>query len=346
MNLKNEFDNLDYLFHLNGIDNLAPLIFKDLMPLFVNNLENIFEHDYSLFEKLGYKFGTLSYPFSFSASFLSCVLPILKYVENIDVVLLNQIKSGEIIIANCATEPSSGSDVFSMKTTIKRENKEYIINGTKSFITNTDIANYALVYGKNTATNHIDLFLTKLDSNGIKINSSYNKSGLKNSSLGSISFENVFISESFRVSGKTSGKTIFLESMIWERLGVSAVHIGIIDKILRLCKSILEKNKKTNQNTWHEIAYCWAKLESIRALLHTSRYNKNTKILSTTSSMCKLLSSQLFVETANSVPNWLGFEEISDSVLTEFILDAPVTSIYSGTNEIQKEIIASNFKID
>ncbi len=340
---KNTYGALDrYAIEDRNAPEFIPLLFQKMMPQLSAHALDM-QMICRILEEFAFSFGKLSYPFNIGASFLSGVMPCLYYAKNtIPQETIGKIIAGKIILANGATEPTAGSDVFNMQSTATPTEHGYLLNGRKVFITNAGIATHSLLYVKDSNTHRIELFLVDLKQDGISVSASFNKTGLVDSSLGEITFTGITCTENDRISQTKSGREIFAESMCWERMGLSAVHLGVIEYILLSCKEIAEKNNTHDQSTWQRMAKIGARLKTLKSFLYDAE--PHTDVMAK-ASMCKLLSSELFIDTANMLPGWIGAEHLSDSYMREFILDAPATSIYSGTNEIQHEIIAAFFRI-
>jgi alkylation response protein AidB-like acyl-CoA dehydrogenase len=304
-------------------------------------------------EALGYgsKDGGLN--FSICAHLLACIVPIWRYgTEEQKKKYLPDLCNGNKIAVNAMTETESGSDVFNIKTTAKKQNDGYIINGIKTFSSNGPEADTILVYAITDESKGyhggITAFLLNKNTKGFKIGQKYEKMGLRTCSISELIFDNVLVPESDIIGGLGGGATVFGNSMEWERVGIAACHVGTMERLLEESidysqkRSIGQQAIGKNQAIAHRIADMKTQLEAARMLTYKAAWNIDTNATNAVdSSITKLFVSEAFTSIAMSAVQIHGGNGYMTAYEVERTLrDAIGSTIYSGTSEIQKNIIA------
>nr|MDQ3047177.1 acyl-CoA dehydrogenase family protein [Bacteroidota bacterium] len=177
-------------------------------------------------EALGYGCHDNGLSFSICAHLLSCVVPVWKYgTAEQKKQFLPELCNGKRIAVNAMTEPSSGSDVFNMKTTAKKTAGGYIINGTKTFSSNGPVADTILLYALTDESKGffggITAFLIDKNTAGFSVGEKYEKMGLRTCSISELLFNDMFVNENSALGGVGGGSTVFNYSMEWERTGMA-----------------------------------------------------------------------------------------------------------------------------
>src|SRR5450432_2162725 len=148
---------------------------------------------------------------------------------------LRDIAAGKLICANGTTEPEVGSDIYAMKARARRVGDEYVLDGTKCFITNAPIADLFLIY-VTTAPERgflgVTAFLIPRDTPGLRVVAEHSKTGLRTSPWGTIYLEECKVPLAARVGPEGSGAMLFGESMIWERGCLFAYYVGAMERAL------------------------------------------------------------------------------------------------------------------
>lgn len=305
-------------------------------------------------EAFGYGCQDGGLSFSIAAHLLATVIPIWKFgSEEQKKRLLPDLCAGAKIGANAITEAESGSDVFSMKTTADLKNGNYSINGNKTYISNGKAADVILLYATTDKEKGyyggVTPFIIDSNTPGLNIEKIFEKMGLETCQMAELGFKDLSISADTILSGVGAGSTIFNYSMEWERIGMSALHIGIMQRIIEQTIQFTKTrqvngeplNKK--QAISHKIADMKVRLEAGRMLTYKAALgidkSKNNTI---NASIAKLFVSESFVKTATECASIYGAAGYLKSNPIESILrDSFASTIYSGTSEIQKNIISS-----
>jgi alkylation response protein AidB-like acyl-CoA dehydrogenase len=292
--------------------------------------------------------------FAIAAHTLACVIPIAKYGSEFQInTLIPSLMNGTHICANAMTESESGSTVYELQTkATELDENTFRINGTKIFITNGAVADYILSYAETTAGKGffggISAFI--LDKNNFTCIQNFDKMGLESASLSEIFIDNKTISHQSLLGKKGAGGVIFNESMEWERTCIAGLHIGAMERVMKQVIDFAKTRKSgsqsisKNQAIAHAIVDMQVMIDTSRSIAYSTARMIDKKLnASRESSTTKLYVSECvkkFMLQAQSIFGAYGY--IKEYGIEKEVRDALASSIYSGTNEIQKNIIASN----
>ncbi len=309
----------------------------------------------NLLQKLGETSEDNGLNFTIMAHALACLWPISIYcTKNSEInKLLPDFACGKLILSNAITESSGGSNVYAMKTTASRNGNSFIINGKKSFCSNGTVASHALVYAETSAGKGffggISAFLIPLNLPGISIGNNFEKMGLKTAPSCEISFTQVSLPEQFLIGKEGIGATIFQESMVFEKIFMAASHCGTLTRWLKnmelFAKSRIsgESPISKNQSIMHVLADVKILLETGKALLNEALNKLVDASLSEKiaySAIVKLSVSSAMVNCSQKMVNLFAGEGFkADNGVERQHRDFMGSTIYSGTNDIQKNII-------
>jgi acyl-CoA dehydrogenase len=252
---------------------------------------------------------------------------------------------GEIIGSLGMTEPFAGSDLKAIKTTATLKGDEYIINGSKTFITNAYYGDYCVVAAKTEFG--ISMFVVDLNTSGIT-KSKLNKLGLHSSDTAELGFNNVHIPKDNLIGEQDKGFYYMMESLQIERLSLSQANIGIMEYVLDTTLQYISERKAFGQtiNNFqtlrHSIAEMATEVEAWKIFMeHTSyRFSLGEQIVKECS-MLKLKTSDLINEIVyKCLQMFGGYGFIEDYPIARIYRDVRVLPIYGGTSEIMKEIIS------
>lgn len=306
------------------------------------------------FEALGYGYPNNGFNFSIAAHLLACVIPLWLYgSDEVKSTYLPDLCSGTLIAANAMSEPSSGSDAFSMKTIARPLKNGYIIQGSKTFASNGPIADNVLLYA---ATDPEKGFMGGISAFWIdrKIHdytksAPLEKAGLEGSSLGSLFFEDLSVASRFLVGQEGRGAHIFNRSMEWERTCLGGLHLGnmhrLIDRCVRQMRSGFQAgvSRDAHQVATHDLAMIQTQLEAVRLQTYAAAWKMDqNKPAGRDAAMSKLAVSELYKRATQRIA--MIFHEIGapDQDADQSALDAISSTLYSGTSEMQKTIIAQS----
>lgn len=250
------------------------------------------------------------------------------------------------------TEADSGSDAFSMKCKAEKKGDRYIINGTKMFITNAPIADLLLVFAVTDAKKGfagVSAFIVEKGFPGFSVGKPLELMGLKTSPIGEVILQDCEVPEENLLGKEGAGGAIFNSEMEWERSCLFATHVGAMAKDLEDCIRHVNERQQfgkpigKNQAISHKIADMHVRLELSRLALYKVAWLKSQgKRAPVESAVAKLFVSESYVQNcmeALQIHGAYGYSTEMD--FEKNLRDSLAGKIYSGTSEIQKNIIAS-----
>ena len=264
---------------------------------------------------------------------------------------LPKLIAGEWIGANGMTEPGSGSDSFALATTAKLKGDYYLLNGTKTFISNAPVADVFIVFATTDKTKGfmgVTAFIIEKDFPGIKIGKEIEKMGLKTSLMAEVILEDCKVPAKNRLSKEGNGATIFNAAIEWERSCMLASDIGVMERQLEECIMYAKKRRQFNrpigkfQAIAHKIVEMKVRLETARLILYKVAWLKKTQDRAgMEAAIAKLYLSESLVKSClDSIQIYGGYGYSTEYELERDLRDSIASTIYSGTSEIQKNIIA------
>src|SRR5450432_283121 len=264
---------------------------------------------------------------------------------------LRDIAAGKLICANGTTEPEVGSDIYAMKARARRVGDEYVLDGTKCFITNAPIADLFLIY-VTTAPERgflgVTAFLIPRDTPGLRVVAEHSKTGLRTSPWGTIYLEECKVPLAARVGPEGSGAMLFGESMIWERGCLFAYYVGAMERSLERCvdhaRSRVQFGHKIGsfQSVSNRIVDMKLRLETSRLLLYRAgELHRDGKRCEEAVALSKLWISEAALQSGlDAVQIFGGAGIVADTGVDALMRDAVPARIFSGTSEMQRAIIA------
>ncbi|AEP28256.1 acyl-CoA dehydrogenase family protein [Brumicola nitratireducens] len=259
--------------------------------------------------------------------------------------------TGEVLTALAMTEPGAGSDLANIRTKAIKDGDDYILNGSKTFITNGNEANMIIVCAKtdiNAGSKGISLFLVDTSLPGFSTGKPIEKIGQHSSDTGELFFENMRIPADALLGEEGKGFVYLMQELPRERLGCAVQAIGHAQGALDLTCEYVKERKAFGQsvsqfqNTRFKLAQCQTDLELCRALLekHMLKYQRDEMTV-TDAAMLKLAATEMQVSLINECLQLFGGYGYTDEYpISRFYRDARIQTIYAGTSEIMKEVIA------
>ncbi|MCY4045296.1 MAG: acyl-CoA/acyl-ACP dehydrogenase [Cellvibrionales bacterium] len=305
-----------------------------------------------MFEALGKGSSDMGFAFSLAAHTFATAVPLWRFGEThlLDH-YLPKIASGDLIAANAVTETTAGSDIYQMKSKAEKVDGGYKINGQKCFITNAPAADIFLIYAKtdpNQSFFGVSSFLVEKETPGLSVSKSCEKHCLPTSTWGNVFMDDVFVPETQRVGFEGAGGAMFHDSMIWEKGCLFAIYVGAIERMLD--KAIEQAKTREqfgqpighNQSISNKIIDIKARLECAKLMLYRSGWLYDQgKDAECQIALSKLLISEFAVQSSLDLIQIFGGSAIDPEMgILQNLLDALPSRIFSGTNEIQREIIA------
>ncbi len=304
-------------------------------------------------EALGYGCRDGGLVFSLCAHLLACVVPVWRHgSEEQKRRYLPGLCDGTLIGAHAITEPGSGSDSFAMRTRAEQDANGWRINGSKTFISNGPIADLAVIFavtdpGKG-FHGGVTAFLVETDTPGFTAGRKLEKLGLRTSPVGELVFDDMYVPGSAVLGQVGGGVTVFATAMDWERCLLVASHVGIIERLLETAIDYARIRSQFGQAIGkfqavaHKIADMKVQLEAARLLTYRAAWRlEHLRNASLDASMAKLMVSESLLKTAlETVHLHGGYGYMVEYEVERALRDAVGSTIYSGTSEMQRNIIA------
>jgi alkylation response protein AidB-like acyl-CoA dehydrogenase len=267
---------------------------------------------------------------------------------------LPRLASGEWLVAYALTEPGSGSDSAAMRTEARREDDEYVLNGSKRFITNAGVAELYTVFAKTDPTaGHagISAFVVEASAPGFEVGRIEPKMGIKGSTTGEVFFNDCRIPARNLVGEEGEGFKIAMRVLDRSRPGIGAQGLGLAqgatDYALEYAKSreTMGKPIAEHQLIAATLADMETRCEAARGLLYRCGQlideGADGPELTKISAMSKLYCTDVAMEvTTDAVQILGGYGYIQEYPVERMMRDAKITQIYEGTNQIQRLVIA------
>ncbi|HKS42243.1 MAG TPA: acyl-CoA dehydrogenase family protein [Blastocatellia bacterium] len=264
---------------------------------------------------------------------------------------LTPLARGDAFAAWGLTEPSSGSDASSMRTTAARRNGGWVINGSKNFITNATFAETTValaITDRTTGTHGISAFIIERGTKGFSVAKKENKLGMRASDTAALIFDDCFVPDSNLIGEVGQGFIQAMKVLDGGRISIAALAIGIAqgayEAALKYSKERHQFGRPISefQAIQFKLADMATEIEAARLLTYRSAELKNRgKVTTKESSMAKLYASEVAVRVAEqSVQIHGGYGYIKDYPAEKFWRDSKLCTIGEGTSEIQRVVIA------
>ncbi len=302
-------------------------------------------------EALGYACEDSGLSFAIGAHLLACVVPILHHGSDAQQdKYLRDLSTGALVGCNAMTEVEGGSDIFAIRTTARPTDDGYIINGAKSFITNASEADVSIIYARSDPAKGFigGLSAFMVDAALLSDRTRIDQKPLETCSIGAFSLDNILVRREECLGGEGNGATVFNHCMAWERVGLSAMHVGRMRRILEYTVAFA-KGRKTSegsitrfQSVTNKIANMKVKTEAAAALTYRAAAKLDANRIATIEAAeAKLFTSDAFVAVSiDAIEILSSTAMLTDSPINDCLMHALASMNYSGTNDIQRNIIS------
>ncbi len=303
-------------------------------------------------EALGYACSDNGLIFSLNAQMWACEIPILLFgSEDQKKRYLPALCAGSIIGAHAMSEPGSGSDAFGLSTTAELRGDRYVLNGSKTFVTNAPIADLFVVFAtldRSKGFAGLCGFLVDRDAPGVSVGQHLDKMGLRTSPMGEVFFEECEVPVENVLGKPGGGMAVFNAAMEWERSCILASTVGAMERQLERCVAYARERKQFGkpigkfQAVSHRIVDMKLRVETARLLLYRLGWlMTQRRATPLDSALVKLYLSECFVACGlDAVQVFGGYGESAEYGLERDLRDAIGSRIYSGTSEIQRNLAA------
>ncbi len=304
-------------------------------------------------ERLGYSCRDNGLVFSLNAHLWTACMPLVAFgTEEQKRRFLPGLCSGKLIGGNAMSEPDSGSDAYALRTTATRKGDRYILNGSKTFITNGPVAGVIVTFAtvdKSKGVPGISAFLVEKSFPGFSVASNLEKMGLRTSPTSELFFDECEVPETNLLGKEGYGSAVFTHAMTWERGCILASAVGSMQRLLEMCISYAKGRKQFGQPiakfqlVASKIVDMKLRLETARYMLYHNAYQLSrgrTAIVE--AALAKLHISECWVQCCeDAIQIHGGYGYMTEYEIERELRDAIASRLYSGTNEIQRNLIAS-----
>jgi len=304
-------------------------------------------------EALGYGCRDGGLVFSLCAHLLSCVVPVWQHGnEEQKRRYLPGLCNGELVGVHAITEPGSGSDAFALRTRAEPDGDGFRLNGTKTFISNGPVADVVIVFALTDPQKGyhggVTAFLVERNTRGFSAGRKFDKLGLRSSPIGELVFTNVYVPREAILGGIGGGSKVFGAAMDWERICLFASHVGAMERLLETAISYARTRSQFKQPigkfqaVGHRIADMKVQLEAARLLVYQAAWRlEHARNASMDAAIAKLFVSESLVQSAlSTVQVHGGYGFMTEYEVERALRDAIGSTLYSGTSEMQRNIIA------
>ncbi len=311
-------------------------------------------------EALGYGCRDNGLNLSLTAHLLACVMPILEYGSDLQKQeYLPALCNGELIAANVITEAHGGSDVYNIKTRAIPEKDGFVINGSKCSITNAPVADVLVIYvmtdPKKGFFGGITAFLLDKKKHSFTASDKVGKMGVRTVWMGDIDLRDVFAEATAIIGNVGSGGPIFARSMEWERICLGACHLGtmqrLLEQVIAFARDRQSEGKPIgkNQAISHCIADMKTQLQAAKLLTYHAAWKLENNVgVAIDAAITKVFVSETFKNMTiqlMQIFSGAAFREDNDLEIGRALRDALASTMYSGTSEVQRNIIAKWLKL-
>lgn len=303
-------------------------------------------------EALGYGCKDNGLVFSVNAHMWTSVVPVWYFgTPEQRERWLSGLCSGSLIGCHTITEPEAGSDAFGMKSAAREVEGGYVINGRKTFITNAPYADLIIVFartGDGIGPFGISAFLVEAGTTGCTVGPQIDKMGLRTSPMSEVVLEDCFVPAQAMLGTPGQGGEIFQQSMRWERACIMASQVGVMRRTMDSCVRYARQRRQFGQpigrfeSVADKIANMKISVDASRALVLRVGWLMDKGL----DTAAEAAVAKVFVSEANvrahldAIQVHGGYGYMTEFQLERALRDAIGGTIYSGTSEIQRRIIA------
>ncbi|WP_435193920.1 acyl-CoA dehydrogenase family protein [Natronomonas sp. EA1] len=263
---------------------------------------------------------------------------------------LPEMASGRPVGAFALSEPHAGSNPAELSTEAKLEGNEYVINGTKQWITNGERSGVVILFAKTDKTDDgtVTQFLVPKDTDGLEVGKKEHKLGLRASDTTTLTFDDVRIPEENRLTEVGKGLSAAFSTLTGGRVAIAAQAVGVaqsaLDAALEYAQDREQFDKPISeiQTIRHKLADMHTRTQAARLLTYdAARQLDSGRPPMQAASTAKYFASEAAMDVTNeAVQIHGGAGYTTDFPVERMYRDAKITTIYEGTSEIQKKVIA------
>ena len=254
------------------------------------------------------------------------------------------------------TEHTAGSDVAGMLTFAERDGDEWVINGSKCFITNGPLSDYYAVYAltdRELGPKSMATFIVERNTPGFSIGARHNTMGIRSAMVSELHFDNVRIPAGNMISSPGKGFATAMKTLDGGRIGIASQALGLgegaVEEAIKYTKERVQFGKRISQfqNTQFQLADMHTRMQAAQFLVYSAACKKqNHEPYSMDAAMAKLFAAEAASDvTRRAVQLFGGYGYTREYPVERMMRDAKITEIYEGTSEVQRMVIASHLGV-
>lgn len=267
---------------------------------------------------------------------------------------LPKLASGEMVASFALTEPGAGSDAASVKVSAIHDGKDYVVNGTKRYITNAARAGMFTLLARTDPSKKgaggISAFIVPAKTPGITIGKPEKKMGQQGAHIHDVIFENARVPDSLRLGKEGEGFKVAMQVLDRGRLHISAVCVGVAERLIREAVNYAREREQFGQKIAEfqliqgMLADCKTEAYAARCMvLETAKKRDRGEAVSMEAACCKYFASEMVGRVADkAVQIFGGAGYVADYGIERFYRDVRIFRLYEGTSQIQQIVIARN----
>ena len=286
-----------------------------------------------------------------------CCAPIFEHgTEEQKKKYLPDLCSGRKIGAFGLTEPNAGTDASGQQTTAVLEGDHYVLNGSKCFITNGNVADTFVVFAmtdKKAGNHGITAFIVEKSFPGFSQGKHEKKMGIRGSSTCDLIFEDCIVPKENLLGQEGKGFKIAMQTLDGGRIGIASQALGLgegaVEEAVKYTQERIQFHKRLSQfqNTQFQIADMHTRMQAAQLLVYSAAMKKqNHEPYSTDAAMAKLFAAEAASDvTRRAVQLFGGYGYTREYPVERMMRDAKITEIYEGTSEVQRMVISSHLGV-
>jgi acyl-CoA dehydrogenase len=264
---------------------------------------------------------------------------------------LPKVCAGEIILAIAMTEPGGGSDLKSVRTTAVRDGDEYVINGSKTFITNGCVSDMVLVVCKTdpaAGSKGVSLIMVETNRDGFRRGRKLEKVGMHAQDTAELFFDNVRVPVANRLGEENKGFTYMMQDLAQERFMIAVNAAAKVERLLEQTLEYVKDRKAFGQTVWDfqntrfKLADIKAQAVALRTMVdyYISEHIRR-KLTAEEAAIAKLYASETMWKCIDDMVQLHGgYGYMLEYPIARAFVDMRVSRIYGGTNEVMRELIS------
>lgn len=308
-------------------------------------------------EAFGYGCADTGLAFAAAAHLLACAMPVVLHgTPAARERLLPRLADGSLVAGNAVTEPEHGSDVSVPDTRVVAEDSRLVVTGTKSYVSNGPEADLYVVLGtSDPELGFLGTVALVVDRHQDRVVAGppFAKMGLRSCLAGEVLFDGAVAPADQQLGRTGSGHAVFQDSMRWERSCLFAIYVGMLRRQFEQCAKFARGRRQfgraisANQAVSHRLVDMHARRESARLMLYRACWSLDRDATETVDiALAKIAVSEAAIASSlDAVQIFGGAGYRSGNGIEEMLRDAVPTTLFSGTSEMQREMIARELRL-